>query len=79
MGARMGSSCSTTGIEAMTRYCVQVSRFYEVTADDTDDAVEKALEKDYFKGARAQVSVTDLDEVERASADSSAQPEGKQA
>jgi len=53
----------------MTRYCVQISRFYEVEADDPDEATEKALELDYFKGARVQAIVTDLDEASRIGAD----------
>lgn len=56
----------------MTRYCVQVSRWYEFEAEDDESAVLKAGEMDDEEELRPEpiFNLTDLDEVERVSADS---------
>jgi hypothetical protein len=50
----------------VTRYCVEISRTYEIQAEDEEDAVDKALERDWVQeGSKPTIVVTDLDEIER--------------
>lgn len=53
----------------MTRYCVQITRTYEVDAADEDAAQVEALAEDESEDRRAPTFiVTDLDAIDRATA-----------
>jgi len=49
----------------MTRYCVQISRWYALEADDETAAEEQALERDLMHRTKPVISVTDLDAAGR--------------
>lgn len=52
----------------MTRYCVQITRTYEVQAEDEEHARRMALADDWVQaGPEPTIIVTDLDEIVRAS------------
>ena len=47
----------------MTRYCVQISRWFEVEADDEAAAEEAAFGLEYTAPTKAVANVTDLDAI----------------
>lgn len=62
----------------MTHYCVQVTRTYEIIADDAERAKELALDMEE-RGAVDEspvVNVTDLDEARRIRRGDNSTPEG---
>ena len=51
----------------MTRYCVQITRTYEIQAEDEEHAKRLALADDWVQiGAEPTIVVTDLDAIEQA-------------